>query len=97
MLSQDIFKMGMRTAIIEHGDDSPAGLMTKQSWGTGWNDEEALAAFIETSDIITLENEFIDPEILTRIAEKDPSFLCLKPLHLCKTSSHKSKPCKKQE
>jgi 5-(carboxyamino)imidazole ribonucleotide synthase len=74
MLSQDIFKMGMRTAIIEHGDDSPAGLMTKQSWGTGWNDEEALEAFIETSDIITLENEFIDPEILTRIAEKRPVF-----------------------
>lgn len=74
MLSQEVFKMGMRTAIIEHGEDSPAGLMTKQSWGTGWSDRDALDAFIDASDIITLENEFISPDILSYIAEKKPVF-----------------------
>ena len=74
MLSQEVFKIGMRTAIIEHGEGSPAGMMTPLSWGDGWNDREALDAFIEASDIITLENEFIAPEILQYIAEKRPVF-----------------------
>ncbi len=74
MLSQEVFKMGMRTAIIEHGEGSPAGMMTAMSWDTGWNDREALDAFIEASDIITLENEFIAPEILEYIASKRPVF-----------------------
>lgn len=74
MLSQEVFKMGMRTAIIEHGEYSPAGLMTSNSWGSGWNDKDALDEFIEASDIITLENEFIAPEILSYIAEKRPVF-----------------------
>jgi 5-(carboxyamino)imidazole ribonucleotide synthase len=74
MLSQEVFKMGMRTAIIEHGEYSPAGVMTTMSWGTGWNDLEALDAFIDASDIITLENEFIAPEILEYIAERKPVF-----------------------
>ena len=74
MLSQEVFKIGMRTAIIEHGEESPAGIMTKHSWGAGWNDKESLDAFIETADVITLENEFISPDILTYIAEKRPVF-----------------------
>jgi len=74
MLSQEVYKMGMSTAIIEHGEYSPAGMMTSLSWGTGWNDRDALDAFIEASDIITLENEFIAPEILEYIATKRPVF-----------------------
>ena len=93
MLSQEVFKMGMQTAIIEHGEGSPAGMMTKMSWDTGWNDREALDAFIEASDIITLENEFIAPEILEYIASKRTVSHCRKQSHSCKTNSRKKKQC----
>ncbi len=62
--------MGLRVAVIEHGEESPAGMMTKLEFSGGWKDDAQLEAFIAASDIITLENEFIDPEILDRIAEK---------------------------
>jgi 5-(carboxyamino)imidazole ribonucleotide synthase len=44
--------------------------MTKQDYSKGWRNDIELEKFIETSDIITLENEFIDPEILDKIALK---------------------------
>ncbi|RPI65064.1 MAG: hypothetical protein EHM43_13125, partial [Ignavibacteriae bacterium] len=70
MTAQVAYRMGLRVAIIEHGEDSPAGVMTKLEFPGGWKDDAQLEAFIQASDIITLENEFIDPEILDRIAEK---------------------------
>ena len=74
MMSQEVLKLGMNTAIIEHGEHSPAGMMTKHEFSLGWNNQEELDAFIATSDIITLENEFINPDILRYIAEKRPVF-----------------------
>ncbi len=70
MLAQAAYRLGLRVAIIEHGADSPAGIMTKLEFSGGWNSDEDLENFIAASDTITLENEFIDPEILERIAEK---------------------------
>ena len=70
MTAQAAYRMGLRVAIIEHGESSPAGVMTKLEFPGGWKDEAQLEAFIQASDIITLENEFIDPDILDRIAEK---------------------------
>lgn len=70
MLAQSAYRMGLRVAVIEHGKDSPAGIMTKHEFGNGWADDGDLEAFIAASDIVTLENEFIDPSILERIAEK---------------------------
>lgn len=70
MTLQDAYRMGMQVAIIEHGADSPAGRMTKHEFSGGWNDESQIDAFVKVSDIITLENEFVDPIILDRIAER---------------------------
>lgn len=70
MTAQEAYKMGLRVAVIEHGADSPAGLMTKKEFSGGWKNPEDLEAFIQASDIITLENEFIDPDILDVIAER---------------------------
>src|SRR5690606_32515796 len=42
---------------------------TKSEYANGWFDKQQLADFIEESDIITLENEFIDPEILEEISK----------------------------
>ena len=70
MTAQEAYKMGLRVAVIEHGADSPAGMMTKKEFPGGWKNPEDLEAFIQASDIITLENEFIDPDILDVIAER---------------------------
>ena len=70
MTAQEAYKMGLRVAVIEHGADSPAGMMTKKEFSGGWKNPEDLEAFIQASDIITLENEFIDPDILDVIAER---------------------------
>lgn len=70
MTLQAVYRMGMQVAIIENGESSPAGVMTKKEFGGGWNDAASLEAFIAASDIVTLENEFVDPAILDVIAEK---------------------------
>jgi 5-(carboxyamino)imidazole ribonucleotide synthase len=70
MTAAAAFRMGLRVAVIEHGADSPAGLMTKLEFVNGWNDAADLDAFIGASDVVTLENEFIDPDILEAIAER---------------------------
>lgn len=64
------YRMGLQVAIIENGEASPAGVMTKHEFPNGWADRKQLDAFIEVSDIITLENEFVDPDILDYIAER---------------------------
>lgn len=70
MIAQEAYRMGLRVAVIENGKDSPAGVMTKNEFSEGWDNADDLAAFIKASDMITLENEFIDPEILRKIAEQ---------------------------
>jgi len=63
-------RMGFEVAILEKEKDSPAGSLTKNEF-VGWlNDEEVLNRFIEASDIITLENEFIDSSFLKKIEEQ---------------------------
>ncbi len=74
MLSFDIYRLGMQVAIIENGDKSPAGDMTKLEFAKGWHNREELDKFIDVSDIVTLENEFIAPEILDYIAQSKPVF-----------------------
>ncbi len=70
MIAQEAYRMGRRVAVSENGKDSPAGVMTKHECSEGWDNADDLAAFIKASDMITLENEFIDPEILRKIAEQ---------------------------
>ncbi|HRP02211.1 MAG TPA: 5-(carboxyamino)imidazole ribonucleotide synthase [Candidatus Kapabacteria bacterium] len=74
MLASDAYRMGLNVAVIESQTDSPAGDMTKLDFIKGWNNKEELDNFIEISDIITLENEFIDPEILRYIQQKRTVF-----------------------
>lgn len=74
MLAQAAYRMGLHVAVIENHAGSPAGDLTKLEFSKGWDDEEELDRFIEVSDIITLENEFIDPELLRKISKKKPVF-----------------------
>ncbi len=74
MLASDAYRMGINVSIIENDADTPAGDMTKSDFPGGWLDRENLDEFIESADIITLENEFIDPEILDYVKTKRPVY-----------------------
>lgn len=74
MLAQAAYRLGLRVAIIEHGADSPAGRMTQLEFPQGWNSPEALEAFARASDIITLENEFVAPELLEQLVQWRPVY-----------------------
>lgn len=70
MLGLEILKMGMNFATIENGVQSPAGIFAQHEFTNGWSNEQELEQFVGVSDIVTLENEFIDPQILHKIAER---------------------------
>lgn len=60
-------RMGFRVSILEKIKDSPAGQLTKNEF-VGWVDnKKVLKKFCQSSDIITLENEFIDHKYIEYI------------------------------
>lgn len=63
------YRMGFEIAILEKKKDSPAGQLTHNEF-VGWvDDDDVLKRFVEVSDIVTLENEFIDSSKLQKIEE----------------------------
>lgn len=67
MTMLEAYRLGLDIAIIENGDNSPAGNLTKFEFAAKIEINKELDNFIQISDIITLENEFINPEILRYI------------------------------
>lgn len=58
------FKLGFDITILEKALNSPAGMMTKNDF-EGWVDNDnVMTNFANSCDIITLENEFIEPKRL---------------------------------
>lgn len=67
MTAFQAIRLGFDIAILEKEINSPAGVLTKNEI-IGWvNDKKIFQKFIDTSDIITLENEFIDYTYLEHI------------------------------
>ncbi len=61
------YRLGFDIAILEKTQNSPAGQLTHNEF-VGWVDEKRiLDEFVLASDIITLENEFVDSGILHQI------------------------------
>lgn len=64
MSALEAYKLGFDVSILEKEFNSPAGQLTKNEF-TGWVDnEEIFNSFAASSDVITLENEFIRYEKL---------------------------------
>lgn len=82
MLANEAYKLGMNIAIIDKGANTPAGDMTKLDFTQGWENIDELNKFIAASSIITLENEFINPDILEYIEKTKPVFPSSKTLKL---------------
>lgn len=67
MSAYQAYKLGFEVAILEKQKNSPAGQLTKNEFA-GWVDNDSvLRKFTDRSDIITLENEFIDYSFLEKI------------------------------
>jgi 5-(carboxyamino)imidazole ribonucleotide synthase len=82
MLASEAYRLGINIAIIDKSANTPAGDMTKLDFTTGWDDKEALDNFINVSDVITLENEFISPDILEYIEKRKAVFPTSKTMRL---------------
>jgi 5-(carboxyamino)imidazole ribonucleotide synthase len=60
MSAYQAYKLGFEVSILEKSENSPAGMMTKHEF-VGWvDDKKILSKFSKASDIVTLENEFVD-------------------------------------
>ncbi|NJN15261.1 MAG: 5-(carboxyamino)imidazole ribonucleotide synthase [Oscillochloris sp.] len=64
MLTQAAISLAVETTIFEREADSPAGRLTQHEIVGQWDDPAALADFAAASEIVTLENEFVDAAIL---------------------------------
>ncbi len=82
MLASAAYRLGLNIATIDKGEQTPAGDMTQYEFINGWTDAEDLEEFAEIADIVTLENEFIDPEILKQIEKKVAVYQSSKTLEL---------------
>lgn len=60
-------RLGMRVAILEAEENSPAGQISAYEFSGKWSDRELLKRFAAASDVITLENEFVDSQILREL------------------------------
>lgn len=67
MLTQAAVSLGLETAIYDTGPDTPASRLTHHNGVGAWGDFEALRAFCDGCDVLTLENEFVLAEPLKRL------------------------------
>ncbi len=63
-------RMGFEVAIAEKFENSPAGMLTKNEFAGDFADPVIIDGLCAVSDIITLENEFIDAAVLRLYEEK---------------------------
>ncbi|WP_069133443.1 5-(carboxyamino)imidazole ribonucleotide synthase [Rhodohalobacter halophilus] len=68
MSSLKAFELGMQVAVFsDREENEPVQFMTPYSTTASFDDVEAMAEFAAECDVITLENEFIDSDVLKRV------------------------------
>src|SRR6056297_162905 len=71
MSSLQAFRFGIQVAAYsDRSENEPVQFMTPYSSSGSFKDVGSMAQFAAGCDIITLENEFIDSEILAAVQEK---------------------------
>ncbi len=69
MSAVEAFRFGMQIAVFSTSrDPEPVELMTPHVTQGNFGDADAMTRFAESCDVITLENEFIDSDILEEVA-----------------------------
>ena len=71
MSSLEAFRFGIQIAVYsDRPENEPVQFMTPHSKSGSFEDIESMAEFASGCDVITLENEFIDSDILAAVQEK---------------------------
>lgn len=68
MLTQAAVSLGLDTAIYDTAPDTPASRLTHHNGVGAWGDLDALRAFCDGCDVLTLENEFVLAAPLAELA-----------------------------
>ena len=69
MTAMSALQLGYNVVVLEHNPFSPAATLAAHSLVGDWNTLEALTKLAERVDVLTLENEFVDADLL-RALEK---------------------------
>lgn len=70
MSALEAFRFGMQVAVFsDRPEDEPVQFMTPHSYTGSFTDADDMLAFAKSCDVITLENEFIDSQVLIRLQE----------------------------
>lgn len=71
MSALEAFRYGMQVAVFsDRPEDEPVQFMTPHSYTGSFSRVEDMLDFARACDVITLENEFIDSEVLIRLQEE---------------------------
>lgn len=71
MSANQAFRYGMQVAVFsDRPEDEPVQFMTPHSYSGSFDDVESMIEFAEFCDVITLENEFIDSEVLKELVQR---------------------------
>lgn len=71
MSSLQAFRYGMQVAVFsDRSENEPVQFMTPYSYSGSFDDIDSMLEFASSCDVITLENEFIDSEILSALQRK---------------------------
>lgn len=69
------YRLGLKVIVLEAEEDSPAGQLASYEVVGHWSDPVALGRFAKSADVITLENEFVDANVLQMLeAQGKPVF-----------------------
>lgn len=71
MSATQAFRYGIQVAVFsDRPEDEPVQFMTPHSYSGSFDDVESMLEFAEKCDVITLENEFIDSQVLDQLQKR---------------------------
>jgi len=71
MSAVQAFRYGMQVAVFsDRPEDEPVQFMTPHSYSGSFDDVDSMMEFAKSCDVITLENEFIDSEVLRELRDR---------------------------
>ncbi len=80
MMSEAAKRLGFKVVILAQSPDSPAVKLADQFFLGSLNDRAALSSLADACDVLTLENEFVDSQLL---ADLERSGHCVRPSSSC--------------
>ena len=68
MSTLQAFRFGIQVAVYsDRSENEPVQFMTPFSFNGSFDDVDAMVEFAKTCDVITLENEFINSDVLRKV------------------------------